>query len=468
DFYDETTLPCKGLDFFPGTILTVNPASHVKMGFDTVLLSEGEFYCSGTETEKITIEPITTEGIRIAPMNTGTGRILVHSLEESLEFKYLILKYTDFHVIPPADNISINLNMANNNLTTSMLSVVSYGGNVDLQNNYMKGGYRPIWVYAIQDTGSSTTLNIRNNEVDHIYYEDRPVEYYGSSPYRNSSDGGYGIFVDMLGLGPAYQTIENNIVRNTWFAGIMYRGYKSNTEGYMRIKNNFVDSGDGARGIAIVSTTTPPRGMKHQMIIANNEVKNVTAKWWTSFYFDGGIAVQYTPSDDIEIKNNEIYDCRYGIKLTGTDAVIKNNVLYNNDTADIAKNLRTKSGMTIENNTIYDNKAGGNSIYGDDGSIKNCIVWGTGAKIGGKLNKKVTYSDAKGITKGKGNIIPAEDPMFESPASADFRLKVGSPCINKGDPKSQYNDPDRTRNDMGAYGGPGAADGVGPQPPPGG
>ncbi|MBL7157819.1 MAG: prepilin-type N-terminal cleavage/methylation domain-containing protein, partial [Candidatus Omnitrophica bacterium] len=46
DFYDETTLPCKGLDFFPGTILTVNPASHVKMGFDTVLLSEGEFYCS--------------------------------------------------------------------------------------------------------------------------------------------------------------------------------------------------------------------------------------------------------------------------------------------------------------------------------------------------------------------------------------------------------------------------------------
>jgi len=41
----------------------------------------------------------------------------------------------------------------------------------------------------------------------------------------------------------------------------------------------------------------------------------------------------------------------------------------------------------------------------------------------------------------------------------DFHLDTGpppSPCINTGDPNPAYNDPDGTRNDMGAYGGPDA------------
>ena len=39
-----------------------------------------------------------------------------------------------------------------------------------------------------------------------------------------------------------------------------------------------------------------------------------------------------------------------------------------------------------------------------------------------------------------------------------FRLLAGSPCINRGHPDPVYNDPDGTRNDMGAFGGPGASD----------
>ena len=36
----------------------------------------------------------------------------------------------------------------------------------------------------------------------------------------------------------------------------------------------------------------------------------------------------------------------------------------------------------------------------------------------------------------------------------DFNLQNGSPCINTGNPSSSYNDPDGSRSDMGAYGGP--------------
>ncbi len=36
----------------------------------------------------------------------------------------------------------------------------------------------------------------------------------------------------------------------------------------------------------------------------------------------------------------------------------------------------------------------------------------------------------------------------------DYRLAPDSPCINAGDPAAEYDDPDGSRNDMGAYGGP--------------
>ncbi|MCB9367349.1 MAG: right-handed parallel beta-helix repeat-containing protein [Calditrichaeota bacterium] len=58
------------------------------------------------------------------------------------------------------------------------------------------------------------------------------------------------------------------------------------------------------------------------------------------------------------------------------------------------------------------------------------------------------YSPA---TLDVGESISA-NPQF---AGSDYRLAPGSPCINAGHPDAQYNDADQTRNDMGAWGGPG-------------
>ena len=46
------------------------------------------------------------------------------------------------------------------------------------------------------------------------------------------------------------------------------------------------------------------------------------------------------------------------------------------------------------------------------------------------------------------------DPRFLDPASDDYRLAGGSPCRDSGDPDPVHADPDGSRNDLGAFGGP--------------
>lgn len=46
------------------------------------------------------------------------------------------------------------------------------------------------------------------------------------------------------------------------------------------------------------------------------------------------------------------------------------------------------------------------------------------------------------------------DPLFVNRAGADFHLSPGSSSIDSGHPEARYDDPDGSRNDRGAYGGP--------------
>ncbi len=49
-----------------------------------------------------------------------------------------------------------------------------------------------------------------------------------------------------------------------------------------------------------------------------------------------------------------------------------------------------------------------------------------------------------------------DDPTDGDVADDDYHLQAGSPAIDAGQPGPTYNDPDGSRNDIGAYGGPGA------------
>ena len=144
---------------------------------------------------------------------------------------------------------------------------------------------------------------------------------------------------------------------------------------------------------------------------------------------------------------------------------IMNCIISGNNTTSLGGGIICiDSSPTIMNCIISENTTthGGGISNRDSSSptITNCILWnndpdeihvtsGTPA---------VTYSDIDGGWTGEGNIDM--NPLFV--LSGSYMLAEGSPCIDAGDMAYSYNDdcfpPSKgdERNDMGAYGGPGA------------
>jgi PKD repeat protein len=188
-----------------------------------------------------------------------------------------------------------------------------------------------------------------------------------------------------------------------------------------------------------------------------------------------GAAIEVIGCSDVLIANNIIANNTSSnavgaIQCTDSPIAIDNNVIANNTGSYGAMILKTGSDATITNNTFANNESTGtnpnqfmifnsvpmftNSIFSFDGGL----FWAAGAQ-------DVSYSCVTGGYEGTGNID--EEPLFAIPSAgigvgfdglnADWRLQTTSLCIDAGNPDAMYNDPDGTRNDMGAYGGPEAA-----------
>lgn len=118
-----------------------------------------------------------------------------------------------------------------------------------------------------------------------------------------------------------------------------------------------------------------------------------------------------------------------------------------------------QSPAQIINNTIFGNTGGGISTFSTIApTIKNTIIANNvkyGIHVQDDMNPQIalSYNDVYGNpvayynvpNPGTGTIT--SDPLF----AGDFTLQEFSPCINAGDPAPMYNDPDGSRNDMGAF-----------------
>lgn len=235
------------------------------------------------------------------------------------------------------------------------------------------------------------------------------------------------------------------------------------------IRDNFIVQNEAisisravsAGGGGIRSGDAAPR-ILNNVILANHAM------------YGGGLVLNFCSG--ALVRNNVFAENRVdqavaGAPTFGGGAIWVNNILPGANAANV-----------IENNTIIGNSSSGiqNSAVARQGgafvtwnnalvTARNNIVWANTQSFGGQIfitgaSFALTYSDIEDGFVGNGNFTLA--PAF---SDSGFYLSTNSPCIDTGDPEARYNDranagtgqallPSRgtLRNDVGAYGGPGA------------
>lgn len=314
---------------------------------------------------------------------------------------------------------------------------------------------------VINDPGTTTTttgLYLDNCGID---LRNVVVRGFGNGVfYRgayNYTSGGYlppprtqtieGSSFDGNQTGINFYGAQSAVVRNNSFTGNtgsgIYMKYSCNPE----IAANIFD-GNGV-GIYVWEQSKP--------LIKNNSILRNTT----------GIAHAWSSHSTIigNIISENSWDGIYAVSYSSPR--ITNNIVSRNGGDGLWMFL---NWATIENNTIVGNTGDGISAewYASISPRNNIIAYngGWGAFTSTYYsyshgNIYLYYNNIFGNGAGAlrpnaydqvGNIYV--DPLFRDMTSNNFQLYYGSPCIDAGDIAPAYNDPDGTRNDLGAYGGP--------------
>ena len=217
--------------------------------------------------------------------------------------------------------------------------------------------------------------------------------------------------------------------------------------------------------------------------IKNNLIIENEAPLLAGYDFSGGGGISSFLGNP-HIYNNVImsnyagYAC--GLVLNWSGGIIRNNVIYGNYGGEIegAGGIMiwdvAQEPQVVENNTVVYNvselTAGGIVNYNTPSIIRNNIVWGneqqSGQQITGYESATFEYCNTEENYPGVGNISVIPD--FDT---SSFLLNTSSLCVDAGNPGASFNDIEDSnnpgfalypslgglRNDIGAYGGPGAS-----------
>jgi hypothetical protein len=195
--------------------------------------------------------------------------------------------------------------------------------------------------------------------------------------------------------------------------------------------------------------------------IVNNIITGNTGPYGN---YGGGITLYNTTGSVIKGNmihhNTEVYGGAIHVgddNASSTQDTIAYNTIYGNVGVGDIRVLGSVSELEVNSNTISVVTYCG--IYGQGGNVnaRNNIVFGAPAygmrSNGGAIlaEYNCTFGNASdyNFPPGVGNIY--QNAMFKDTSAHNYRLLPGSPCINAGDLASQYNDPDGSRNDMGAF-----------------
>jgi len=232
------------------------------------------------------------------------------------------------------------------------------------------------------------------------------------------------------------------------------------------------------------------------IFIENGACVHVEDSWIINNDYNAnqGTAFEIRNAGDVVIErniiaNNSNSSLTGGISSLGSNPFIRNNLIVNNGgPAALAGAASFKEGSypVLSNNTIANNLSSGCTIFmfNSQADIMNSIIVSDSyifTTIGNVPN--VSYTCISGGYNGEGNIN--EDPMFVNASEgngpefngyeAEWYLADGSPCIDMGNPATDYYDVEdpsspgnalwpamgTITNDMGGFGGNGLFEYVG-------
>jgi hypothetical protein len=205
---------------------------------------------------------------------------------------------------------------------------------------------------------------------------------------------------------------------------------------------------------AAISFEDGPSGLVQECLFTDNHSSAKAA------------AIEIANSDQIDILQNVIHNNSStsgpaGIACLGADPQIKNNLIYANTANFGAFAFKNESVPVVINNTIANNSSDSALmiIFNSWPIIRNNIMRDE-AELALIINSEpeFTYNNLSAELDGTGNINA--DPLFVDAEIGNYQLAENSPCIDAGDPAAEFNDPDGSINDMGAWGGALALDGV--------
>jgi len=210
-------------------------------------------------------------------------------------------------------------------------------------------------------------------------------------------------------------------------------------------------AGDGA-GMFLLNATGE---LRHNLVVNNHAGDSEPGQH--DLQGGGGIALW---GGDLWLHNNLVLENEsddrgggYFSCNSSAESLVENEVIaYNTSTLGGGGVHLGPNGALALHNTIVSHNDGTAGVDTDAKipAVAYCDVWGNLADDYGALIADPTGSD--------GNL--SQDPQFTAYSvdgdwtNDDLRLLNASPCVDAGNPDVAYDDPDGSRNDMGAYGGP--------------
>jgi parallel beta-helix repeat protein len=273
-------------------------------------------------------------------------------------------------------------------------------------------------------------------------------------------------------------------VRNCIFTREQKHGLYSFSGSAPLIENNEIYD-NGSQGIECVSSPGPHVPTIRQNRIYDNTYHGLYISTASPIVVDNDIYGNHSRGITCKvsaaplISGNVIHGNAYvGILSEGADPLIVHNAIYGNGSLGIW--IGDGSECQMENNTVVDN--GSSGVYSEMSSvtiINNVIArngFGGIYLVAGECI--VQYNDVWGnsildylgmtlpegigiITSMNANGDPCDeysnismDPVFGRGRDlncGDYCLQEGSPCVNAGNPAPEYQDPDGSVGDIGAY-----------------